>query len=256
MKNRIERLPHQCGKRVGVPHLFCNRIRNKRAVFVGSNAVIGNLNFVCADTDHFKRNTRDSNRLPNCRTIPKQAICRFEAQENDAPPLFDVFRIQKAPFERNLRPHGAVIGSDAANAKARLPQIGTQRKHIHVFGTGIFDQRGLKDRLDILLLKKNPFAGPLSAGLNAGLTAVADNNAIGECTSKSDDDRAIESIAIGHQQHDRHDSPRNAKHRHRSAESMIDQRGHGFEENLFEDHRYISNLKASTGSSSAARRAG
>src|SRR5262249_28753163 len=79
---------------------------------------------------------------------------------------------------------------------------------------------------------------------------------IGKGATKSVKNGAVETVSICHQQHNGHDSPRNAKHRHRRAKSMIDERRCCLDENFLENHGYISKRNASTGSSSAARRAG
>ena len=172
------------------------------------------------------------------------------------PAFFDVFGREEPSLEGNLRTHDAVVGRDATHARARLARGRCQWQVVHVFRACILHKWILEYRFGVLFFQKDPFARTLAAGLNTGLAAIRHHNAVRKRAPEANDERAIETVAIRHQQHDGDNSPGNTQHRHCSAKPMIDESSDGLKKDFFQDHRYISNLSASTGSSSAARRAG
>src|SRR5262249_26135154 len=117
-------------------------------------------------------------------------------------------------------------------------------------------KRRRAQRFRILFLQPDRTSRPFASGLRARLPAICDDDAIGKRAAKSDNQRAMKPIAVGHKKHHRDDSPRDSEHRHRCAESMIDERNKGLNYDFSRNHGYISNRSASTGGRSAARRAG
>src|SRR5262249_42023302 len=103
-------------------------------------------------------------------------------------------------------------------------------------GAGRLHQWSFENGFDVFFLQENRFSGAFAAGLLAGLSAVHDNNTVGECSAKSVEYGAVETISICHEQDDGHNAPGNAEHRHGRPEAMIDESRCGLYQDFFEKH--------------------
>ena len=91
MKPWIERLPHDIVDVLRVPQQAGDSIRNESVVLVGPPSVRSHLNFVCSDTNHFKRNSLHPNRFSNRRTVAEQPAGNIETEENNLAPFLHIF---------------------------------------------------------------------------------------------------------------------------------------------------------------------
>ena len=94
-------------------------------------------------------------------------------------------------------------------------------KLLEDLGADVLDEAELGDERRVVLLEADAAPGPLAAGLHAGLPAAHDADAVGERVAEADDQRAVEAVAVGQQQHHRDDAPRDAEHRQAGAEPVI-----------------------------------
>ena len=118
-------------------------------------------------------------------------------------------------------------------------------------GNGFNGGHALANGLDIAQFQKDLAPGALAAGLHAGLPRKHHHQVFADL-QKGLGERPLKALAVGEQQHQRNHTPDDAEHRERGAHAVMAKRS----ERLFENMTNHSYLKASTGVSREARRAG
>ena len=207
-----------------------------------------------------------ANRFADRRDRAEQLALHLGADEGDAAPQPHVVVVEETSAGlRRLASHRAVRRRDAAHEVARLLVAVDDRELCMNSGLTFFTSGS------------SPIASTSSAVTRTRLPARsppacrlvwpgnANDRAVGERAAKARVERGAEAIAVRQQHDDRDDAPRDAEHRQRRAEAVVIEAvtnaSRTISRRMWPAKRcwsiaHISNRSASTGGSSAARRAG
>ena len=235
----------------GVPQLAGRRVRNEHAFLVGA-AVIRELHLLALHADDVERHAVQPDGFADGSLRSEELAGHLAAEEHHPPLQAHVLRIDEAAGGGGLRAHDPISRRHAAGAVAGLFGPPYHQDVAHEFGAPCLHERQLAHSARIIHPQPDRLPGALAARLHAGLAGKHDGDAVAVGALESAQQGLVEALSIRQQHHHRHDAPGDPQHRQARAHAIARQPSR----RLSNHGSHDSNRRASTGGSSAARRAG